>query len=375
MTQHIPIEVFPPGEFLKEELEARGWSQVDLAAILGRDERLVSEIVSGKRAITPETARGLASAFGTTPNLWMNLESTYRLSKTKHADDEVRRRAALFSYAPIKELIRRNWIEATESIDVLETRVREFFGVTSFDSLPTFQGAARSAVDTPTVAQCAWLIRAKKLAASVHAERFVSSRIGALVEKLRSFFVNPEDTRQVPKVLADYGIRLVIIEPLAHTRIDGACFWLDPVRPAIALSMRYDRIDTFWFTLLHEIKHVENGDGKDSDIPIDVDLVGDKAQRTETKSEREKVADAFASDALISEKEIRNFVARIKPLYSKVKIVGFATRIGVHPGIVVGRLQFLQEISYAHNREMLAKVRSTVVPSALTDGWRSSVAI
>ena len=72
----------------------------------------------------------------------MNLESTYRLSKTKHADDEVSRRAKLYSYAPIKELIRRNWIEATESIDVLEARVREFFGIESFEVGPAFLGAA-----------------------------------------------------------------------------------------------------------------------------------------------------------------------------------------------------------------------------------------
>jgi len=375
MTQRIPVEVFPPGEFLKDELEAREWSQSDLAAVLGRDERLVSEIISGKRAITPETARGLASAFGTTPNLWMNLESTYRLSKTVHADDEVRRRATLFGFAPIKELIRRGWIEASDSIEVLEERVRAFFGVTSFDEPLTFQGAARSSTETRTPAQCAWLIRAKQMAASVSVGKFVASRIGALIEKLRSMLANREDVRHVPKTLADFGIRMVIVEPLAGTRIDGACFWLDEHSPAIALSMRYDKIDTFWFTLLHEIGHVKNGDGKGSDeIPFDIDLVGDKAQRTETKSDRERAADEFASVTLISDKEIRSFIARIKPLYSKTKIVGFAARIGVHPGIVVGRLQYMGEISYAHNKEMLAKVRSVVIPSTLTDGWKSVVA-
>ena len=121
---------------------------------------------------------------------------------------------------------------------------------------------------------------------------------------------------------------MVIVEPLAQTRIDGACFWLDAHTSCRSpCRCHIDRVDAFWFTLLHEIRHVENGDGKGTDdIPLDVDLVGEKAERSETKPEREKKADAFASKSLIPEKEIRNFIARIKPLYSKVKIVGFASR-------------------------------------------------
>ena len=79
-TRHIPAEVFPPGEFVREELEARGWTQEDLAEILGRPLRLVNEVIMAKRGITPETANGLAAAFGTSPQVWMNLESIYRLS-------------------------------------------------------------------------------------------------------------------------------------------------------------------------------------------------------------------------------------------------------------------------------------------------------
>ena len=77
MAERIPAEVFPPGEFIREELEARGWSPIDLAAILGRPRRDVSEIITAKRSITPETAKQLAAAFGTGPRLWMNLERWY----------------------------------------------------------------------------------------------------------------------------------------------------------------------------------------------------------------------------------------------------------------------------------------------------------
>jgi HTH-type transcriptional regulator / antitoxin HigA len=72
MAGRVAAEVFPPGEFIREDLEARSWTQADLAEILGRDLRLVNQLVGGKRAITPETAKGLAQAFGTGPEFWMN---------------------------------------------------------------------------------------------------------------------------------------------------------------------------------------------------------------------------------------------------------------------------------------------------------------
>src|SRR5262249_32883484 len=109
MSNLIAAEVFPPGEILREELEARGWTQTDLAEVLGRPARLVNEIIAGKRAITPETAKGLEEALGVEARFWMNLESAWQLSRVKNQDSSVARRAKLYEKAPIKEMIRRNW--------------------------------------------------------------------------------------------------------------------------------------------------------------------------------------------------------------------------------------------------------------------------
>ena len=81
MSQRMPVEVFPPGDFIREELEERGWTQEVLAEVLGTSLRLVNEIITGRRAITPATARALGEAFDTGPTVWMNLESVYRLSQ------------------------------------------------------------------------------------------------------------------------------------------------------------------------------------------------------------------------------------------------------------------------------------------------------
>ena len=75
MASRAPAEAFSPGEILADELEARGWTQTDLAEIINRPQKLASDLVIGKQAITPETATDLAAAFGTSVEFWMNLET------------------------------------------------------------------------------------------------------------------------------------------------------------------------------------------------------------------------------------------------------------------------------------------------------------
>lgn len=88
MTDRVPAKVFPPGEFIKEETEARNWTHNDLAQILGLSPRLVSEIIAGKRSITLNTAKRLAYAFGTSAHLWINLERTYQRGKVPAGSEE-----------------------------------------------------------------------------------------------------------------------------------------------------------------------------------------------------------------------------------------------------------------------------------------------
>jgi len=97
MIDFKAAEVFPPGEFIREEIEARGWTQNDLAEILGRPLAAVNQIIKGKRAITPKTARELGAAFGTSAELWLNLETAWRLSLAEEADPEIRKRALRMS--------------------------------------------------------------------------------------------------------------------------------------------------------------------------------------------------------------------------------------------------------------------------------------
>lgn len=108
MAMRRPAEVFPPGEFLRDELEERGWTEANLAEILDWPVDEVNEIVAGSRGISPETARGLSAAFGTSPEFWMNLDTAYQLSRIHNVDSEaIARRAKLYERSPVKDLIKR----------------------------------------------------------------------------------------------------------------------------------------------------------------------------------------------------------------------------------------------------------------------------
>ena len=161
------------------------------------------------------------------------------------------------------------------------------------------------------------------------------------------------------------GIRFVVVEPLPRTRIDGAAIWLDSDSPVVALSVRDDRIDSFWHSLGHELSHVCHRDG----LAIDVDLVGEDRPSPVELSAAERRADEEAIDLTIGRSELDDFVLRVGPLYSRDRINQFANRMRIHPGIIVGQLQYRGELSYSQLRDTLVKVRDTVTSAALTDGW------
>jgi HTH-type transcriptional regulator/antitoxin HigA len=92
-TKRPVAQVFPPGDFIREELEARGWTQGQLARIIGRPVQAVNAIVNGKKEITPGTAVALGAAFGTSAEFWLNLETAYRLAQAGPADPSIAARA------------------------------------------------------------------------------------------------------------------------------------------------------------------------------------------------------------------------------------------------------------------------------------------
>lgn len=376
MAERKAAEVFPPGEFIKEELEARNWNQVELAEIIGRQPSVINEIILGKRSISPEIAKELGEAFGTSAEYWLNLESIYQLWRVNDVDNVIARRARLYRIAPIKEMVKRNWINHSENIDVLENTIKEFFKINDLDNPIQLPYAARSGrKEILTASLNAWLVRAKHLALCIDAKPFSVKSFNNCLTQLKNVIHNTQEIRHIPRILAENGIRFLLLEHLPQTSIDGVTFWIDTKSPVIVLSLRYDRIDYFWYTLAHELGHVKQKNGLIDDAIVDVDLVGNEYYRNDKQSDAERQADLFATEFLINQSDLNNFIARVRPIYGKQKILGFAQRAGIHPGIVVGQLQHRREIPWSSCRLMLDKIKNVIIPSALTDGWGHNVLI
>lgn len=366
----VPSWIQHPGFFIKEEMDERGWSQRDLAFILNVPEQAVNMIVSGKRGISPDMARALGDAFDVNPDLFANLQKDYDMAQAKVPEPGVAVRANMQNNYPVREMIRRGWIELSDAA-LLETQLVKFFEVESAEEIPYLAYAAkRSRYEESGVppAQLAWLFRVRQIARNVPAQKYSEKALLSALKELEQLLVAPEEARHVPRILAECGVRFVIVERLPNADIDGVCFWLDDDSPVIGMSTRRDKIDNFWFVLRHEIEHVLNKHGRDEEI-IDVDL-----DTTTYANVEEKIANYAAAEFCAPIDRLDSFIRRKSPFLYEKDVIAFAKLHNRHPGLIVGQIQRRLN-RYDYLARHLVKVRQFVLPGAIADGWGQVVPI
>lgn len=368
-TKNLPVP--HPGEFLRDELEARGWTQRDLAFVIGVPETSLNPIITGKRGVSPEMAKLLGDALNVSPEYWMNLQKMHDLDKAPQPDPSISRRARLQDHYPIREMIKRRWLTQFEDADLLEVECARFFGVSSSAEIPHMPHAAKKTYyDETPPAQLAWLFRVRQIAKTMVVNSYSATALRNSIPALSALMSAPEEARHVAKILAECGVRFVVVESLPGSKIDGVCLWLDAKTPVIGMSTQRDYIDNFWFGLRHEIEHVLLGHGKQREC------IDDHFQPTQEAniSEEERAANEAAAEFCIPQRELENFIARVQPYFSEQRVLLFAQKKNIHPGIVVGQLQNkLDRFDFLKKHQ--AKIRQFVTSSATTDGWGNQITI
>lgn len=360
MSDDLPARLTPPGVVLRRELDSRGWTQKDLAEILDRPPQVITEIIRGTKQITPDTALELGAALGTPPDFWTNLETAYRLqlARSRHTSSAViARRAKVFDRLPIGEMIKRGWIRASKDIDDLDRQACEFLGVRDIEEdAKAFVSCRRSTkTEDAVAAQRAWVRRVEVVASKQRTRaKFAPEKLLSALQDIRTLAQNEADIAKVPVLLNGLGIRFVVVRHLPKTRIDGAAL-LGESGPIVGLSLRYDRIDSFWFTLMHELAHFAL---KHEGNHLDLDIL-DKESVLEMD---ETAANRLASETLISARAFKEFVKGRRGPMSRDGLEEFARREKVHPGIVVGRAHFEGVVPYSHFRSYLVKVADQLAP-------------
>ncbi len=362
-----------PGNYIREEMEEREWSQRDLAFILGCSEQAINPILNGKRGISPEMAKAFGVAFDVPAEFFANLQQAYDLAQARTPDPSVATRRHMQSTYPVREMIKRGWIEQSDAA-MLETQLVRFFDAPDPDHIPYFAHAAKAQTSSyeereVSPAQLAWLFRVRQIAKSIQVPKYSEKALRDLVEDdLLTLLTAPEEARHLPRALMECGVRYIIVEKLLNAKIDGVCFWLDEYSPVIGMSTQHDRIDNFWFVLRHECEHVLNRHGQEQEM-IDSDL-----DRAEPSTEEERIANDAASNFCAPVEKLNSFIMRKHPYYYEKDVIAFSHLLQRHPGIVIGQIRRRLD-RWDYLTRHLVKIRQFVLPGSIADGWGQTIPV
>lgn len=369
-----PSNFKTPGQLLQSLLDERGWSNRVLAAIMEAEETGICKLIADKKSFTPEIAISLEEVFGVDAEKFLALQRDYDLAKARiisRPNPQRAKRAQLFSGLPVAEMIKRGWLNVTDIRDVpsIEIELVKFFKASSVEDIEALPHAAKKTAVAGDVTdiQLAWLYRVRQIASELVVAKYSSQSVIDCVSRLSSLLRSKEEARKVPKILAEAGIRFVVVEALPSAKIDGVCFWLNETSPVIGMTMRHDRIDNFWFVLRHELEHVIQKHGMTKAM-LDAELEGARAGVGDDVVEEERVANQAAADFCVPPKLMKAFIARKSPFFAEQDIIAFASIAKVHPGLVAGQIRHITG-KYNLFASHLVKVRSVITPNAAADGW------
>jgi len=332
------FDAIDPIDAIEFRMEEQGLRQKDLAPLLGGKNR-VSEVLARKRALTLDMIRALHAGLGIPLSVLVAPEKPRSSGDVDSANADDKYEWGKF---PIAEMRKRGWFDgiATTGVHDAERLVQAFLEQVSghVNAVPalfrrTFRGNGSSSISRYSL--IAWtariLIRAKQLEKG--AANFVAERLDAVAfRELARFSSFRDGPTLAENFLHAHGVILVVEAALPSTLVDGAALMMETGRAVIGLTLRHDRVDNFWFTLLHELAHVRNH-LQGASVAF-VDRIDDEAM--DDPIERE--ANQIAREALIPRAHWHTSTVSVSP--TKKGILAFAEELNVHPAIVAGRVRF-----------------------------------
>lgn len=325
------IEMPDPIDAIKFRMEQGVLTQKDLIPYFGSKSK-VSEVLNRKRELSVKTIRALNTHLG------IPAEVLLQDSKIKNIDIYL---DIDFDKYPVLEMEKIGSFEGfnfKNIKDKSEEAIRFLFNqIGNQDQLKTvcYRKGEFSRVNTNTnlYALNGWCLTvvAKALKMEVN-NKYDPKKINkSFLRGLASLSTLKNGPSEAIEYLSNYGIKLIFMEHLKKTYLDGASFITDNGEPIIALTLRYNRVDSFWFTLFHELGHLKNDLTQGDYIADDMTLRG-----SDSDSEKEFAADSFAEEQLLP-----NFSLENPENLSSDNIINYALKYNVHTAIVAGRIQYM----------------------------------
>lgn len=337
-AHYQPDVAIPPGETIREILESKSMTQAELANRMDRPTNKVNEVIQGKRQITADTALELELALGLPASFWINLEKNYQLNKARLSQEKrLEREATILSHFPVKEMCKRNWIEKRDNPAEQARELLSFFRITSFAKLKEVKNLAPAWRKTRTKTACeyalaAWLQEGIRRSLDLEVASFDARALRSRIDEMRSLTKCErisEFESELKQICADHGVVLALVPHLPKSYVSGAAYRVYD-RTVIQLSNRFKWADHFWFNFFHELGHVVLHLSKRNATFVD------DREFTVESEEDEDEANEFAASTLIPVDALHELLSMQSWPASSVE--SFAEELGIHPGIVVGRL-------------------------------------
>jgi len=336
---HHPIDLPDPIEAIKFRMEQQGLRQKDMVPYLGSQSK-VSEVLNRRRPLSLTMIRALHEGLGIPAEVLL-----------QEPGQEIPERHYNPRDYPFAEMFERGYL-APFAGSLREARLRAEALLVDFFSI--FEGALPQPVFCRRTdrapddnALIAWQAQALRLAHEEDLPDYDPAAVddAALRSLVRQsyFSTGPQNAREL---LNRWGIHLIILRHLPRTYLDGASFIAPWGCPVVGLTLRYDRLDNFWFTLLHELAHVRlhlNQDGQDGQAGL---AFFDETQRVPAEPDdapedaREQEANAFAQDMLIAADVWERKRPLLLPDPSDRAVKNVAQELRISPAIVAGRIRW-----------------------------------
>ncbi len=321
-------EILPnPIEAIKFRMEQANLKPVDLIPYIGSRSR-VSEILSGKRQLTLEMIRALSEGLGIPSKVLIQ-----KYTPIKETEYEA------WGKQLVNEMKNRGYFEGISSkiIDKVEL-LKNFFSVIGepINAIGlTRKSSYRSSLLTDRKALVAWATRvtqkAKKVTAS---KKFKPGSIDLkFMRRIIKLSVYKDSPLKAQQELLKYGIILIVEPHFSKTYLDGATILINKANPVIGLTLRHDRLDNFWFTLMHELAHISLH--YNSDVSLYFDEIEDV--KSVTLSDKEREADEMAEESILPKSKWEISPARLIP--SSMAANSLANELGIHAAVIAGQIR------------------------------------
>lgn len=338
-----PVQATHPGVLIKDELDVMpNLNQTLLAKELGVQRSFLNEIIKGKRPVTADIAILLEKILGISADYWMKFQSQYEIDKARVKQKNIKkvRNIELWNiikeYVPVLYFKKHNYLNDDIESDI--KTIKNIYDVENIDGLVSsfskekfayYRKSEKLKIDDKNM--FAWSSLAQYEAKNQKTNTFNFDNLNQLCLNLNNiFYENSGTPERVKAVLNQFGIKMLLIDKLEKTPIDGFSFWSEK-NPVISLTLRYNRIDNFAFTIMHEIGHIDLHLRNDKDRKF-MDLT-----RKQNLDKCENEADTYAQEKLISKYIWQDVLENHLPLNDE-KIIALGDEHRINPAILLGRV-------------------------------------